>query len=62
MDERVTKLLLTPRLTLGIYAQASTSADRDAAGRLAAELMPATPQDRAAATQNSPRPSSHRAG
>ena len=51
-----------PRLTLGIYAQASTSADRDAAGRLAAELMPATPQDRAAATQNSPRPSSNRAG
>lgn len=51
-----------PRLTLGIYAQASTSADRDAAGRLAAELMPSTSKGESGVAHYSPRPSSPRAG
>ncbi|HVA44550.1 MAG TPA: tyrosine-type recombinase/integrase [Acidimicrobiales bacterium] len=43
-----------PRLTLGIYAQASTRADRDAAGRLAAELMPSASEPDSNAAQHWP--------
>ncbi|MHB1447346.1 MAG: tyrosine-type recombinase/integrase [Acidimicrobiales bacterium] len=41
-----------PRLTLGIYAQASTRADRDAAGRLAAELMPSASEPDSSAARH----------
>ena len=45
-----------PRLTLSIYAQATTRADRDAAGRLAAELMPVTEAGRSGQPEESPQP------
>ncbi len=57
VDVKTTQTRLShsdPKLTLGIYAQASTSADRGAAGRLAAELMSSASEPDSNAAQHWP--------